>query len=114
MISENKQQFEQYFIKEDIKMTNKHTKKMLPSFITKNYNSTYVKFWKRQTLRTENISVVDRRLSSGKGLSTKQHKGIFWIDRTVLYLNCMEVTWLYAFVKIHRMYSKKGEFSYYM
>lgn len=40
----------------------------------------------------------------------KEHKSIFWIDGTVLYLNYLGVIGLYALVKIHRIYSKKGEF----
>lgn len=108
-----KQQSEQYFIKEDIKMSNKHTKKMLVSFITKKIKFHVCKILeKAKTLRTVNISVVARSLGSGKGLTTKGHRGIVWIGGTVLYLNCMRVTWLYAFVKIHRIYSKKGEFYY--
>lgn len=63
---------------------------------------------KRKTLRTENVSAVARSSGSSKGLTTKGHKGIFWIDELFCILTVWEL-YDYAFVKIHRMYSKKSE-----
>lgn len=86
-ISKNKQHFEQYFTKEDIKMANKHTTKCSTSL--GKYNSIYKKFWKKQNLTERKCISSFQKLKFRWGVDYKGAEEFFGL----MELFCILIVW---------------------